>query len=155
MFNIKSQKGVSVYLAFMVMTILLIIGLGVNYLVASEIKVMRNMNNSVVAFYAAETGIEKTLYLDNMVIPPGGSRGLCYICNSSNSTEWDSGTCTTSGTDCNLISCGNCRVVFEQTISGKKHRVEAQVTTVGGNVSTTIKSVGTYKTTRRAIQVTR
>jgi Tfp pilus assembly protein PilX len=153
--NIQKQRGVSIYLAFMIMTILLVIGLGANYLVASEIKVMRNMNNSVIAFYAAETGIEKTLYLDNMKKPTGGSRGLCYICNSSNSTEWDSGTCSVSGADCNLISCGNCRVVFEQTISGKKHSVEAQVTTVGGDVSTTIKSVGTYKTTKRAIQVTR
>jgi len=153
MFNIKSQKGVSVYLAFMLMTILLAIGLGINYLVASEIKVMRNMNNSVIAFYTAETGIEKTLYLDNMVKPEGGLRGLCYICDSSNSGEWD--TCAATGTDCNLISCGNCKVVFQQTISGKKHSVEAQVTTIDGNTSTTIKSVGTYKTTRRAIQVTR
>ena len=151
--NLKNQKGVSVYLAFMVLTVLMVVGLGVSYLVASEIKVSMNMANSVVAFYAAETGIEKTLYLDNMVKPVGGTRGLCYICDSSNSSEWD--TCSKTGTDCDEITCGNCKVVFSKMINSKEHRVEAQVTTVEGNVSTVIKSVGVYKTTKRAIQVVR
>ncbi|MBU1877210.1 pilus assembly PilX N-terminal domain-containing protein [Patescibacteria group bacterium] len=131
----------------MIMTILLTIGLGTNYLLVSEIKIMRNMNNSVIAFYAAETGIEKTLYLDNIVIPEGGSRGLCNICNIA--TEWD--TCTIWGDDCDLISCSNCTCRFTDVINGKEHSVEIQVT----DTSTIIKSVGTYRATRRAIQVTR
>ena len=151
MFNIKSQKGVSVYLAFMIMTVLLVIGLGINYLVTSEIKVMRNMTNSVTAFYAAETGIEKTLYLDNMVKPEGGSRGLCNICNVSG--EWDS--CSTAGSDCGLTTCTNCTCTFYDETGGLRHDVQATVTTVGETTTTVIKSVGKYKNTKRAIQITR
>jgi Tfp pilus assembly protein PilX len=58
----NSQKGISVYIAFMIMAILLIIGFGMSTVLLSQIKTLRGMGNSVVAFYAAETGIERTLY---------------------------------------------------------------------------------------------
>lgn len=135
----------------MIMSILLVIGFGTNYLLVSEIKVMRNMSYSVIAFYTAETGIEKTLYLDNTKIPTGGSRGLCNICNVSG--EWDG--CSTSGSDCGLTTCTNCTCTFYDETGGTRHDVQAAVTTVGETSTTIIKSVGKYKDTKRAIQITR
>jgi Tfp pilus assembly protein PilX len=58
----NSQKGISVYIAFMIMAILSVIGFGLSTILLSQIEMMRGMGNSVVAFYAAETGVERTLY---------------------------------------------------------------------------------------------
>jgi len=143
------EKGVSLYVAFMIMSILLVIGFSISAILVSEIKVMRGMGRSVSAFYAAETGIEKTLYLDNTQIPEGGDRGLCNICNIPE--EWDS--CQLSGSDCDPISCTNCICTFYDETKGLRHDVEAAVTPVGETSTTIIKSVGTYKGTKRAIQI--
>ena len=61
--NIKmAEKGVSIYLALMIMFILLAIGLGVSLIIVSQMKMMKGIGDSVVAFYAADTGIEHSLY---------------------------------------------------------------------------------------------
>ena len=58
----NSKKGVSLYLALMIMFILLAIGLGISLIIVSQMKMMKGMGDSVVAFYAADTGIEHSLY---------------------------------------------------------------------------------------------
>jgi len=70
MFDIKSQKGVSLYIAFLIMTILLSIALSMSTILVSEIKTMREMGKSVIAYYAAETGIEQELKQGHL--PPFG-----------------------------------------------------------------------------------
>ena len=144
------EKGVSLYVAFMIMSILLVIGFSISAILVSEIKAMRGMGHSVIAFYAAETGIEKTLYLDNIKIPEGGDRGLCNICNILG----EGYDCSTSGDDCGLTTCTNCTCTFYDETKGLRHDVEAAVTPVGETSTTIIKSVGTYKGTKRAIQTT-
>ena len=67
MLGTNSQKGVSLYIAFLIMTILLSIALSMSTFLVSEIKIMREMGKSVTAYYAAETGIERELYEDNEV----------------------------------------------------------------------------------------
>jgi hypothetical protein len=56
------KKGVSLYLALIIMFILIAIGLGVSLIIVSQMKMIRGMGDSVVAFYAADTGIEHSLY---------------------------------------------------------------------------------------------
>lgn len=56
------QKGVSLYLALLIMAILLSIGLGISAILFGQIKIIRGIGDSVVAFYAADTGIEEVLY---------------------------------------------------------------------------------------------
>jgi len=58
----NSKKGVSLYLALIIMFILIAIGLGVSLIIVSQMKMIRGMGDSVVAFYAGDTGIEHTLY---------------------------------------------------------------------------------------------
>ncbi len=57
-----SEKGVSLYLAVLIMSVLLTLALGISSILIGQIKTMKEMGNSVAAFYAANTGVEKTLY---------------------------------------------------------------------------------------------
>ena len=112
---LKPEEGVSLILTFFIMVIILAIVLSISVLLYSEVKVLRNIGNSVASYYAAESGIEKVLYYDRQVRPlvstttpcPTGtecppdqvcnngfcasaiSRGLCSIpttCSSDSST---------------------------------------------------------------------
>lgn len=57
----KMQSGVSVYLAVAILGILLSIGFGVSTIFLGQVQTMRNTGYSVIAFYAADAGIEKIL----------------------------------------------------------------------------------------------
>ena len=59
--KVKSQKGVSLYLAVVIMAILLAIVLGMSGILLGQLKTMKGIENSVIAFYAADTGIERVL----------------------------------------------------------------------------------------------
>ena len=56
------QKGVSLYLAVVIMSILSAVVLGLVSLSISGIKMVSGLENSVMSFYAANTGIEHSLY---------------------------------------------------------------------------------------------
>ena len=56
-----SQKGISLYLSIMIMVILLAIVLGISGILIGQLKMMKGMENSIIAFYAADTGIEEVL----------------------------------------------------------------------------------------------
>lgn len=58
----NNSKGVSLYLSMLVMSILLSLALGIGAILLGQIKTMKSMGNSVTAFYAANTGIERALY---------------------------------------------------------------------------------------------
>jgi len=108
--NMSNQKGVSIYLAIMVMSILSAVSLGLISMSISGIKIARGLENSVMSFYAANTGIEHSLY----DIRKNGGNGI--VSDTLEQTSY------------------NVSVTFVDPI-------------------TTIKSVGTYRDTRRAIQV--
>ena len=63
----NKERGVSLYIAFMIMTALLGIALGVSSLLFSQISVLKGIGHSVFAFYATEAGLERALYIDNTV----------------------------------------------------------------------------------------
>lgn len=58
MFN-DSERGVSLIITFFIMIIVLAVVLSISILLYSEVKVIRNIGNSMVSFYAGESGIEK------------------------------------------------------------------------------------------------
>lgn len=59
--NQNNEKGISLYLALLVLTILLSIGIAITTLLVGQLRIIKGLGNSVVAFYAADTGIEKSL----------------------------------------------------------------------------------------------
>jgi len=77
----NSQAGVSLIISFFIMIIILAIIVSITTLLYKEIKTIRNIGNSVVAFYAADSGIEKIMYYDRKAIPDveGVGRGLCSM----------------------------------------------------------------------------
>ncbi len=60
--KLKKQKGVAVLFVVLIMSILLAIGFGISGILVQQIKMMRDVGHSVVAFSAADSGIEKSLY---------------------------------------------------------------------------------------------
>ena len=56
-----NQKGVSLYIAIMIIVILLAIVLGAGAILLGQLKTIKGMENSIAAFYAADTGIEEVL----------------------------------------------------------------------------------------------
>jgi len=116
--NAKVQLGISLYLALMIMTILLAIALGLSTIFIGQTKMLREMGYSVIAFYAADAGIEKALVdRSNPNLNPD-----YYSDSLSNGATYQI-IVTVGGTgDCSAINyC--------------------------------IKSIGTFKETRRAIEI--
>jgi hypothetical protein len=97
------------------MIIILGVVLSVSIILYSEVKIIRNMGNSVAAFYAGDSGVEKVLYYDKQVLvtttPCTGTgqstcgtgqtcngsfctvpRGLCLMTLSSNASPCTTGT---------------------------------------------------------------
>lgn len=59
--HFNKQKGVSLYIAIMIIAILLAIVLGAGAILLGQLKVIKGMENSIMAFYAADSGIEEVL----------------------------------------------------------------------------------------------
>ena len=61
MLDIKKNKGMSLVLVILITTVVLGIALGVSSILFTQIGILRGIGYSVVAFYAADTGIERVL----------------------------------------------------------------------------------------------
>ena len=60
--SINNQKGdISILLALMVMTLIFALAMGLSAVIFEEIRMIRRVERSIIAFYAADTGIEKGL----------------------------------------------------------------------------------------------
>lgn len=173
----ESEKGISLIITFFIMMIVLAVVFSLSALLYSEIKVLRNIGNSVVAFFAADSGVEKVLFYDSQVVPEGAQRGLCSMvsynpvsnpnacqpdpnqggldehgiyCNGGNATPQDQNVPQTGCAD-----CSNCMVVFDTQFDNRSYLVEAAVAPSEDQNSTdfTIKSKGIFGGTERKIQV--
>ena len=70
----NNNKGISIYFAVVIMSIMLAIVLGVATIVIRFLKPITQLGTSVTAFYAADTGIERVLYqCTKNGCPSGGS----------------------------------------------------------------------------------
>lgn len=124
-------RGVSVFLAVIILSILLAIALGLSTILVSQIRMIKGMGDSILSFYAADTGVERVLYEDKMCRLPGcGS--LSWSClDTANCDDGRSGG----------------------TVSGALGSANYQTNVNNG--ATSISSQGIYKGTRRAVRVER
>jgi len=68
-----SQKGATLYFAIVIMSILLAAVFSISSVIFVQIKTIKGMGNSVLAYYAADTGAEAALdYLYSNNVPAGG-----------------------------------------------------------------------------------
>ena len=56
------EKGISLYLAVVILAILTSTVLGLVVLLTDQIKIFSSLGDSVIAFYAADAGVEHSLY---------------------------------------------------------------------------------------------
>ena len=116
------QKGVSLYIAIMIIVILLAIVLGAGAILLGQLKTIKGMENSIAAFYAADSGIEKVLM--DRADPALSSAFLECPCSGS--------VVCTLGSDINYC-------IIVESLSAPDNFY--------------IRSVGSYKGTKRAIEV--
>jgi Tfp pilus assembly protein PilX len=62
---ISKQKGVSLYLALVITTVFLAVALGLSSILLGQIGIVKGIGDSVLAFYAADAGIEEILMSRN------------------------------------------------------------------------------------------
>jgi Tfp pilus assembly protein PilX len=76
-FNRGKEKGsrgaVSLIMAMVVLSVVLAIALGSSFIISSGLMASSSHSDSVVAFYAAETGIEQALF-DHKTMEPSAQR---------------------------------------------------------------------------------
>ena len=107
----NSQKGISLLFTVLITSLILAISLGISALLVQEMRLMGEIGYSVVAFYAADSGIEEALYdlyTSSTSSPPtpthsGNLDGIYYEtlakccdpdsedCSLEPSEEWPSG----------------------------------------------------------------
>jgi len=64
MFNVR-ERGVSLYLTLLLLSLVLGIALAGSSLLIGQLGRLKSSGNSVLAFYAADAGIERALFIDN------------------------------------------------------------------------------------------
>ena len=131
------QKGITLIITFLMMTIMLSIVMGVSTILLREISLVSNAGNSIAAFDAARSGLEKTLYLAKF---QAGSGGLCSICKAC--TSGDCLNCTQTAFD-----DGSCKVTYDSVFDGKTYQVDATI--MGGKTTVNVK--GFYRDSMRQI----
>lgn len=138
----SSETGVSLYIAFMIMTVLLGMALGVSTLLISEIGFLKGIGNSVFAFYATDTGVERALYLDTT---------LC-----AQEEEEDRASCLEDEFD----SVGASPPGSIQLSNGASYQLTAEAPGEGNcpgsaGYSYCVKSAGTFEEAARAVRIGR
>ena len=64
--KLETKKGVSILLAVFLLSFVLSIALGTSIVLIRQVKTMRSIGFSVIAFYAADNGIEEVLAMDTL-----------------------------------------------------------------------------------------
>ncbi len=58
----KTKKGFILYLSLILLSLLLLMSLSLSQIVVFQSKILQTIGKSVIAYYAAETGVERGLY---------------------------------------------------------------------------------------------
>ncbi|MBM3206167.1 MAG: hypothetical protein FJZ43_00895 [Candidatus Staskawiczbacteria bacterium] len=153
----ESQKGVSLIIVFIILTVMLSVVLGFSTILAGKLKLVGNISSTVSSFYAAHSGIEKTGYLFKSLVPQNGATGFCSVCNSCVGPDCSSCSLTESyPTGCSPISCNGCRLKYESVFNGRKFYIDSTITTSDPQSPNTsiicINSQGVYNNTSSNLQ---
>ena len=140
-----SQKGISLYLSVVILSIILAVVLGLTTILISQIKMIREIGHSVVALYAADTGIEQVLevvieYLTGLGPAPDADYPETLLENDA-SYRVEVVCCDSADSDCTFSGGA------ETCPLGLVEDSTCQATYF------CIRSVGTFEETQRAIEV--
>lgn len=144
------QRGVSLVMTFLIMTAMLALVLNASILLFNDAKILLGVGSSVSALYAAESAIERTIYLNRKQIPNGGDRGFCNICSSI------SDFCSLSGPNCDNNNCTNCAVYYSTLFPDSNRYYQVNATMVEsiltpGQYTMSVNAKGYYGSSMRNI----
>lgn len=120
-------------MSIIILSVLLAIALGLGAILVRQTRMIKEMEDSVEAFYGADTGIERLLYEDKLC-RQSGCGSLSWIC-------------------VDRLNCNAGRSSTESPLSGTVGQASYNVTFNDG--ATSIMSRGLYGSSWRAIQVER
>jgi hypothetical protein len=124
------QKGASIAFAIIILSILLAMALSLMTIFLNQKVMIKGIGDSVGAFYAADTGIERVLYIDSSCRADGCSNPLCDA------------------------SCGG--IMGNDTTSPLTGSVgQASYKASYNDGAILLKATGSYRANNRAIQVDR
>lgn len=153
----NNQKGVTLIITFMIMTIMLVIVLSISTVLFKQIKVINSIGGSVSSFYASESGAEQTLYFDKKQIPSGATRGFCDLCNHCDSNDCQNCTVMPLAQDgCNIDTCNNCQITYDAYFDDTTYSVNAKIIPQASNPNMSvfdINALGHYKDSTRAVNI--
>ena len=144
----ESQRGVSLYLAVVILAILLPVAIGLSSIVIFQFKMTRELGNSVVAFYAADSGLERTLkaVFDHIDNPEENPLEPSYPGSLDNDSKYEARVvCCWSGNESCYYYSGAENP--KQCPSGLQEDENCKATRF------CVRSVGSFKNTKRAIEV--
>lgn len=138
MLHTNSEKGVSLLFIALISSLILAVGLGISSLLVQQIGMMGEIGYSVVAFYAADNGIEEALYSLYQSPAPipnhsGELDGAYYDAQAQ--------CCNPDLEGCSLALAEDCPLGADQVNSD----CDA--------LNYCLKSLGGYKKTKRAIEI--
>lgn len=134
----EKQKGiVSIFITMMIMIVSLAMVLGLTVIFVGHLRIIRGMGDSVIAFHAANSGIERLLYEDKecRVTAPH-----CPVHCAPRPDCFGLATSTSFST-----------TLTNQAVYNAKFSVQE----VGGISREQFESIGTFEGARRAISVSR
>lgn len=132
-FKKNSEKGVSLYFAIIITSLFLAIVFGLTAILVSQTKIFKEIGDSLTALFAADSGMEKILYLDSQ-------------CRQANCTTTWPGTCN--------ASCAGF-ITDPYSTSSPLGDASFTVTASSSGGTTIFQSKGVYKAVNRAIQAIR
>lgn len=147
----QSERGISLVITFLIMAIMLAVVLSLSSMLFRQIKIMGSAADSISALYAAESGLERTLYIDQKQMPAGAARGLCNMCNlcsGANCQECTVNSLAQDGSNgCAIDRCTDCAVHYRIIFDGRQYEVDARVR----NGALRVQSSGLYKEASRTV----
>ncbi|MEK7510299.1 MAG: pilus assembly PilX N-terminal domain-containing protein [Patescibacteria group bacterium] len=157
------EKGVSIFLAIVVTATLLGIGVGITSILVEQMATLRSVGDSVLAFYAADGGIERVLRVDTCMLEEIEVERLDCIRATINNLGFDDPDCQGTPTPNNETQCR--RDAVAAIPSPPVDRVlpngatyELEIIPGGGScpgLNYCAKSTGTYKQAVRKVEISR
>jgi|GEM_PF-3597342 len=150
-FKRKWQRGTSLYMVLIITSVLLAMTLGLETLLVNQLKGMREMSNSTIAFFAADSGMERTLYLNalcqDQAFCTSGAPYVGDLCINQRSLAGYSPTSPCIG----LYDYSTSSSPGEFSISNLGYKINV-TTTVGMSTTTFFRSKGIFKKNQRALE---
>ncbi|OGZ18564.1 MAG: hypothetical protein A2Z68_00670 [Candidatus Nealsonbacteria bacterium RBG_13_38_11] len=140
--NKTQERGVALFMTVLIMSVILAIGLGISGILIQQIRISGNIGNSVVAFYAADSGVEQQIY-DLYKLKENHSPS--YNLTMANSAFYEvTVECSTGN-----LRCSEGEEFYGLPIDQEPEGEDGHCS----SMNFCVRSLGTFNTAKRAIEV--